>query len=64
MEGDPNKAIFEMICELLTHVDYKNAQFDYLTKHAMKFDDEEENKLEYTTIHEGYIYLMESIIDA
>jgi len=30
----------------------------------MKFDDEEENKLEYTTIHEGYIYLMESIIDA
>jgi len=25
MEGDPNKAIFEMICELLTHVDYKNA---------------------------------------
>ena len=29
-----------------------------------KFEDgKEENKLEHTTIHEGYIYILESMID-
>lgn len=31
--------------------------------HASKFEDTEENKLEYTTIHEGYVYILEKIID-
>ena len=63
MEGDSNKAIFNVICEQLTRAEYKDAQYSYLTKHASKFDDTEENKLEYTTVHEGYIYLLESVID-
>ena len=33
-------------------------------QHMVKFEDTEENKLEYTTVHEGYVFILKSIIDA
>ena len=31
--------------------------------HAHKFEDTEENKLSYTSVHEGYVYILETVID-
>ena len=32
--------------------------------HVAKFDHEDENKLEYTAIHEGYIKILETFLEA
>ena len=43
--------------------EFKAAQSEYLEAHVDKFTDAEENKLEYTTVHEGYIYILENVIE-
>lgn len=61
---DQNKAVFEKIVELVTSSDFQSGVTQFLTKHMDTFDDEEENKLEYSTIHEEYVTLLEQIIDS
>ena len=56
--------IFKVICEYLTLEEFQSAQHDYLGAHMGRFEETEENKLEYTTIHEGYIFILEEIIFA
>ena len=56
---DKSKAIFLEICEYVTLPDFQAAQHSYIEMHKTKFEDTEENKLEYTTIHEGYILIAE-----
>ena len=44
--------------------DFKQAHTDYLEMHKEKFKfDEEENELEHTAIHEGYVFLVENMLD-
>jgi len=52
-------AIFSNICELVTASEFQKAQSDYMNLHKDKFLPQEENQLEHTTVHEGYIYLLE-----
>ena len=37
---------------------------DFLNQHNSKFSDADENKLEYTTIHEEYISIVEEAIES
>jgi hypothetical protein len=37
---------------------------DFFNQHNSKFSDAEENKLEYTTIHEEYISIVEEAIES
>lgn len=41
-----------------------DASYQYMNRHKDVFDDDEENKLEYTTIFEEYVQILEKIIDA
>ena len=60
MEGGPFQDIFNDICQLTTNKDFVAAQTQFMEQHAGAFElGEEENKLEHTTIHEKYIYILE-----
>ena len=37
---------------------------DFFTQHNSKFTDDDENKLEYTSIHEEYISIVEEAIES
>lgn len=43
--------------------DFQGSCKDYFGMHAHKFEDTEENKLSYTTVHEGYVFILETVID-
>ena len=58
-----NKEIFDLICDYITSPDFQLAQQNFIDQHKAKFTDQEENKLEWTPIHEGYIFIMEQMID-
>jgi len=51
------------LCEFVTHYDFQTAQKDYMEQHVASFDHEDENKLEYTTIHEGYAKILETTLE-
>lgn len=48
---------------MVTLQDFQTDQIAYLEMHKDKFEDTDENKLEYTTIHEGYVLILEQQID-
>ncbi len=50
--------ILDSITEFLKSPIWKNPILEFIDKHCMGFDDEEENKLEYTTIHKVNIGLI------
>ena len=59
-----NFAIFKSICDLVNQHEFITAQEEFFVQHVDKFSyDKEENQLEHTTVHEGYIYILEKIID-
>lgn len=43
--------MLDSITEFLKSPLWKNPILEFIDKHCMNFDEEEENKLEYTTIH-------------
>ena len=43
--------------------DFVDAQLDFIKTNMDKFDEEEENKIEYTGIYETYVGIMERVID-
>ena len=60
-----NKAIFDKIGELLHTSEFTDAQVQFFEQNCKLFsEDQEENKHEYKTIHEGYIYLVDQAIEA
>ncbi len=56
--------IFRELCDLVTQADFQNAQIEFLQQHAHKFEDTDENKLEYTEIHSQYVYILDEVIEA
>jgi len=58
------KDIFQDICDYVKMHDFQLACTEYFGMHAHKFEDTEENKLSYTSVHEGYVYILETVIDA
>lgn len=59
-----NMTVFNSIAELVTSTDFGEACSNFLEKHLDTFDDEEENKLEYTEIFEEYVQILEKVIDS
>ena len=60
---ESNSAVFGSISELITGTEFQDASIQYMYKHKDKFEDDEENKLEYTTIFEEFVQILEKIID-
>jgi len=56
--------IFNDLCDLVTQADFQNAQVEFLQQHAPKFENTDENKLEYTEIHSQYVYILDEVIEA
>ena len=55
--------IFSAIADLVTQAEFTKAQDDFFLKNQDKFEDTEENKLEYTNIYAEYVYILEQIIE-
>ena len=55
--------IFRQISDLVTGSEFMESSYMYMSKHVDVFDDDEENKLEYTPIFEEYVKILEKIID-
>ena len=49
---------------ILISPDFHTAQMSFMTSNIDKFDENEENKLEYTAIYESYVEIIESLIDS
>ena len=63
-EQDINLAIFDAICKLLRTEDFAASQKTFFFKHKDTFTEDDENKLEYTQIHEAYVQILETLIAA
>lgn len=55
--------IFTDISNLITTIEFDKAQEDFFEKNKDKFEDTEENKLEYTNIYTDYVYILEELIE-
>ena len=60
-----NLEIFNAISALIQDPEFGNNQFVFYEKNAEQFEDNvEENKLEHTNIHQEYVHILESIMEA
>lgn len=62
MEGDKHMGIFKSICDLVTKPEFQNDQMSFFEANYQHFNEEDENKLEYTTIYEQYVEIMDRTI--
>jgi len=56
--------VFKLLAELVTSMEFTDACYSFLEKNKDIFDEDDENKLEYTSVFEAYITILESTIDA
>ena len=61
--SEQNKQIFDKIQDIIANEDFVKAQYDFMKEHANTFDENDENKLEYTGIFESYVQITEQIIE-
>ena len=61
--GDMNQDIFNALCEYMADGGFQSTQTEFMEHHYKTFDPEEENKLEYTNIHDAYIQILETVIE-
>ena len=54
-----SEKIFTAISDLITQDDFAKSQMEFFEKNKDKFEDTEENKLEYTNIYTEYVYILE-----
>ena len=50
------------LAKIMASETFKNSQKEFFAQHCEKFDQEEENKLEYTSIHKAYEDMVEAQI--
>lgn len=62
-EGE-NDWFFDIIINFLRSPRWKTPIMSFLDEHCIQFDNEEENKLEYTDIHRRFKLLVEELIDS
>ena len=63
-EGETIDAEMTELAQIVQSQSFKENQKEFFAQHCQKFDDEEENKLEYTTIHKQYEDMVEAEIKA
>ena len=51
------------IADLITQDEFKKSCDEFYLKNQDKFEDTEENKLEYTDIYTEYVYILENMIE-
>ena len=56
--------MFTAIGELILKDEFQQAQVEFMEQNAGVFEDTDENKLEYTPLHEEFIKLTENAIEA
>ena len=56
--------VFKLLAQLVTSTEFTDACYSFLEKNKHIFDDDDENKLEYTEVFEAYITILEQCIDA
>ncbi len=64
---DSNQAhmdLFKDLCDHMAQADFQAAQAEFFHKHAEKFEDTDENKLEYTDLHQQYVYILDEVLEA
>jgi hypothetical protein len=61
---DKNTQIFLAIADVITQEEFKKSCDEFYQKNQDKFEDTEENKLEYTNIYTEYVYILETMIEA
>ena len=61
---DSETKIFTSIGQLMIEDDFMQANSSFAYANCSKFEDTEENKLEYTPIYHEYLHIMETIIEA
>jgi hypothetical protein len=61
---DQDTQIFLGIADLISQADFKSSCDEFYQKNQDKFEDTEENKLEYTNIYTEYVYILEQMIEA
>ncbi len=49
---------------MITQDEFKKSCDEFYEKNQDKFEDTEENKLEYTNIYTEYVYILEQMIEA
>ena len=54
-----NRAVFASVSQTVTSTDFSEASVEFMQKHMDVFDEADENKLEYTTIFEEYVAILE-----
>lgn len=59
-----NLAVFTDLIDIVIKDDFNFARYEFFDAHSKKFEEEDENKLEYTEIHKQYVEVMEKFIDA
>ena len=59
-----NQEIFKDIADLVTQAEFAKAQDDFFQKNQDKFEDTEENKLEYTQVFEQYVMMCDELVTA
>ena len=57
-----NMAVFEAISALVKDNEFCEATVQFLGTHMDSFDEEDENKLEYTDIHNEFVRVNEDVI--
>ena len=58
------QAVFEAIAAQVLQVEFKQNVHSFFEQHCEKFTNDEENKLEYTQIHEAYMEILDKIIES
>ena len=58
-EGEMIDEEMQELAQIVNTDSFKQNQIAFFTEHCHKFDDEEENKLEYTDIHKAYEAMVE-----
>ena len=56
--------MFKLICDLVVDPEFVDAEATFYQEQCQQFDEGEENKLEYTQIHEKFILILEQLIEA
>ena len=61
-EGQTSDAEMQELAQIMASDQFKQTQKEFFAKYCQQFDAEEENKLEYTKIHNDFKKLVEELI--
>jgi len=64
MESSPNMTIYKAIADFVQEPDFSSNTTEFMVNVYKEFNEEEENKLEYTQIFTDYVKILDEIIES